>query len=61
MRYTKNNLTPVTTTGKGVSPYESPSCISMEVSVNGPLCQSNLADTDVNLGNSLDLGFGSDL
>ena len=40
MRYTKNNLTPVTTTGKGVSPYESPSCISMEVSVNGPLCQS---------------------
>lgn len=32
-------------TGGGVNPYESPSCTSVEISVNGPLCQSLTPDS----------------
>ena len=46
MFYTKNKLTPNSLMGGGVNPYESPSCTSVEISVNGPLCQS--LDTDPN-------------
>ena len=40
MFYTKNKLTPSSLMGGGVNPYESPSCTSVDISVNGPLCQS---------------------
>lgn len=39
-----SSLTSVSLTGGGITPYESPSCTSVEISVNGPLCQS--LDTD---------------
>lgn len=61
MFYTKNKLTPSSQMGGGVNPYESPSCTSVEISVNGPLCQSGLTDPEVNLGTDLDLEFGGDL
>lgn len=58
---TKISFAPEFLTGGGVSPYESPSCTSVEISVNGPLCQSGLADPEVDLGTDLDLEFGGDL
>lgn len=56
-----SSLASVSLTGGGITPYESPSCEVIRINVSGPLCQSNLADTDVDLGDSLDLEFGSDL
>ena len=45
----------------GVSPYESPDCVVINISVHGPLCQSGLDDVQVDLGDKLYLGFGGDL
>ena len=56
-----SSLASVSLTGGGITPYESPSCTSVEISVNGPLCQSGLADPEVDLGTDLDLEFGGDL
>ena len=58
-----SSLASVSLTGGGITPYESPSCTSVEISVNGPLCQSldTLADPNVNFGDDLDLGVGIDL
>lgn len=41
---TKISLAPGLMTGKGVSPYESPTCEAIRINVSGPLCQS--LDTD---------------
>ena len=46
---------------KLLTPYESPSCEVVDISVSGPMCQSILANPEISFGDDLNMGVDIDL